>query len=78
MKFSPAPGVAPGLSVAAATSLGHTCLTRLREGGTASEAEQAHAGQASLESTRIYLHLADEWLASQYRRAAGAIDAQVL
>jgi integrase/recombinase XerD len=27
---------------------------------------------------RIYLHLADDWLATQYRTAAEAIDAQVL
>jgi integrase/recombinase XerD len=32
---------------------------------------------ARIESTRIYLHLADDWLAGQYRRAAEAIDAQV-
>jgi integrase/recombinase XerD len=42
------------------------------------EAVQAQAGHASIESTRIYLHLADDWLASQYRRAAEAIDAQML
>jgi integrase/recombinase XerD len=30
------------------------------------------------ESTRVYLHLADGWLASQHRRAAEAIDAQML
>ena len=42
------------------------------------EAVQAQAGHASIESTRIYLHLADDWLASQYRRAAEAIDAQLL
>jgi hypothetical protein len=41
------------------------------------EAVQAQAGHASIESTRIYLHLADDWLASQYRRAAEVIDAQV-
>ena len=41
------------------------------------EAVQAQAGHASIESTRIYLHLADDWLASQYRQAAEAIDAQV-
>jgi integrase/recombinase XerD len=41
------------------------------------EAVQAQAGHASIESTRIYLHLADDWLASQYRKAAEAIDAQV-
>jgi hypothetical protein len=42
------------------------------------EAVQAQAGHASIKSTRIYLHLADDWLASQYRRAAEAIDAQLL
>jgi hypothetical protein len=42
------------------------------------EAVQAQAGHTSIESTRIYLHLADDWLASQYRRAAEAIDAQLL
>jgi hypothetical protein len=34
-------------------------------------------GHASIESTRIYLHLADDWLAAQYRKAAEVIDAQV-
>ena len=29
------------------------------------EAVQAQAGHASIESTRIYLHLADDWLAAQ-------------
>ena len=33
---------------------------------------------ASIESTRIYLHLGDDWLAGQYRRAADAIDAQAI
>jgi integrase/recombinase XerD len=42
------------------------------------EAVEAQAGHASIESTRIYLHLADDWLAAQYRRAAEAIDAQML
>jgi integrase/recombinase XerD len=57
--------------------LRHTCLTRLREAGMALEAVQAQAGHASLESTRIYLHLADDWLGSQYRKAAEVIDAQL-
>jgi site-specific recombinase XerD len=57
--------------------LRHACLTRLREAGMALEAVQAQAGHASLESTRIYLHLADDWLASQYRKAAEVIDAQL-
>lgn len=66
-----------GLTQATCHQLRHTCLTRLREAGMALEAVQAQAGHASIESTRIYLHLADDWLASQYRKAAEAIDAQV-
>jgi site-specific recombinase XerD len=67
-----------GLGHASCHELRHTCLTRLREAGMALEAVQAQAGHASIESTRIYLHLADDWLASQYRRAAEAIDAQAM
>jgi integrase/recombinase XerD len=67
-----------GLAQATCHQLRHTCLTRLREAGMALEAVQAQAGHASIESTRIYLHLADDWLASQYRKAAEAIDAQML
>jgi integrase/recombinase XerD len=66
-----------GLVHATCHQLRHTCLTRLREAGMALEAVQAQAGHASIESTRIYLHLADDWLASQYRKAAEVIDAQV-
>ena len=66
-----------GLAHASYHELRHTCLTRLREAGMPLEAVQAQAGHASIESTRIYLHLADDWLASQYRRAAEVIDAQV-
>ena len=40
------------------------------------EAIQAQAGHRSIESTRIYLHLANDWLAGEYRRATEAIDAQ--
>jgi site-specific recombinase XerD len=67
-----------GLRHGTCHQLRHTCLTRLREAGMALEAVQAQAGHASIESTRIYLHLADDWLAGQYRRAAEAIDAQIL
>jgi integrase len=67
-----------GLRHGTCHQLRHTCLTRLREAGMALEAVQAQAGHASIESTRIYLHLADDWLAGQYRRAAEAIDAQLL
>jgi site-specific recombinase XerD len=66
-----------GLAHATCHELRHTCLTRLREAGMALEAVQAQAGHASIESTRIYLHLADDWLAAQYRKAAEVIDAQV-
>jgi site-specific recombinase XerD len=67
-----------GLARATCHQLRHTCLTRLRKAGMSLEAVQAQAGHASIESTRIYLHLGDDWLASQYRRAAEAIDAQAL
>ena len=66
-----------GLGRATCHQLRHTCLTRLRKAGMTLEAVQAQAGHASIESTRIYLHLGDDWLAGQYRRAAEAIDAQV-
>ncbi|MEX2659956.1 MAG: tyrosine-type recombinase/integrase [Acidimicrobiales bacterium] len=56
--------------------LRHTCFTRLREAGMALEAIQAQAGHASIETTRVYLHLANDWLAGEYLRAAEAIDAQ--
>ena len=56
--------------------LRHTCFTRLREAGMALEAIQAQAGHRSIESTRIYLHLANDWLAGEYPRAAEAIEAQ--
>jgi integrase/recombinase XerD len=64
-----------GLTRATCHQLRHTCLTRLREAGMALEAIQAQAGHRSIESTRVYLHLADDWLADEYRRAADLIDA---
>jgi integrase/recombinase XerD len=64
-----------GLEHATCHELRHTCLTRLREAGMALEALQAQAGHLSIESTRIYLHLANDWLATEYRRAAELIDA---
>jgi site-specific recombinase XerD len=65
-----------GLKRGTCHELRHTCLTRLREAGMSLEALQAQAGHRSVESTRIYLHLADGWLADQYRQAQEAIDAQ--
>jgi site-specific recombinase XerD len=63
-----------GLEHGTCHQLRHTCLTRLREAGMALEAVQAQAGHRSIESTRIYLHLSNEWLAGEYRRAAELID----
>jgi integrase/recombinase XerD len=67
-----------GLAHATCHELRHTCLTRLREAGMALEAVQAQAGHRSIESTRIYLHLANDWLAGEYLRAVEAIDATSL
>jgi site-specific recombinase XerD len=64
-----------GLPRATCHQLRHTCLTRLREAGMALEAVQAQAGHLSIESTRVYLHLTNDWLAEEYRRAAALIDA---
>jgi integrase/recombinase XerD len=67
-----------GLARLTCHQLRHTCFTRLREAGMALEAIQAQAGHRSIESTRIYLHLANDWLAGEYRRACEAIDAQAV
>ena len=64
-----------GLEHATCHELRHTCLTRLREAGMALEAVQAQAGHLGIESTRVYLHLTNDWLAGEYRRAAALIDA---
>ena len=64
-----------GLAHCSCHELRHTCLTRLREAGMALEAIQAQAGHRSIESTRLYLHLANDWLAAEYQRASDAIDA---
>ena len=66
-----------GVERATCHQLRHTCLTRLREAGMALEAIQAQAGHRSIESTRVYLHLADSWLAGEYQRASDLIDASV-
>ena len=64
-----------GLEHCTCHELRHTCLTRLREAGMSLEAIQAQAGHRSIESTRIYLHLSNDWLANEYLRASDAIDA---
>jgi integrase/recombinase XerD len=74
-KILQAARVRAGLDRATCHQLRHTCLTRLREAGMALEAVQAQAGHASIESTRIYLHLSDGWLAGEYRQASERIDA---
>jgi integrase/recombinase XerD len=65
-----------GLTHGTCHELRHTCFTRLREADMALEALQAQAGHRSISSTQIYLHLANDWLAGEYKRAAEAIDAQ--
>jgi site-specific recombinase XerD len=57
--------------------LRHTCFTRLREAGMELEALQAQAGHQSIETTRLYIHLANEWLATEYHQAIAAIDADM-
>jgi site-specific recombinase XerD len=57
--------------------LRHTCFTRLREAGMELEAIQAQAGHRSLDTTRLYVHLANEWLAEEYEQAAAIIDADL-
>ncbi len=64
----------PGVAHLTCHLLRHTCLTRLREAGMVLEAVQAQAGHRSIESTRIYLHLADSWLADEYARTVDAIE----
>jgi integrase len=66
-----------GLAHCTCHELRHTCLTRLREAGMALEAIQAQAGHRSIETTRIYLHLSNEWLADEYARAVSMIDTSV-
>jgi site-specific recombinase XerD len=66
-----------GLPALTCHMLRHTCLTRLREAGMALEAVQAQAGHRSIESTRIYLHLSNEWLAREYHQAVDAIAADL-
>ncbi|MGV9714340.1 tyrosine-type recombinase/integrase [Gordonia sp. NPDC003424] len=63
-----------GLTHATCHELRHTCFTRLREAGMALEAIQAQAGHASIETTRIYLHLSNDWLAGEYLKAMAVLD----
>ena len=67
-----------GLTGGTCHELRHTCFTRLRQAGMPIEAIQVQAGHRSIASTRIYLHLGDDWLAGEYRRAVEAIEAQAM
>lgn len=64
-----------GLDRLTCHQLRHTCMTRLRQAGMPLEAVQAQAGHRSIESTRVYLHLADSWVAEEYMRAMAAVEA---
>ena len=66
-----------GLTRGTCHELRHTCFTRLRQAGMSIEALQALAGHRSITSTRVYLHLGDDWLAEEYRRAVGTIDSAI-
>ena len=66
-----------GLRRVTCHQLRHTCFTRLREAGMELEALQAQAGHRSIETTRLYVHLANEWLAAEYHQAAAIIDADL-
>ena len=63
-----------GLTHATCHELRHTCFTRLREAGMALGAIQSQAGHASIETTRLYLHLSDDWLAGEYLHAMAILD----
>lgn len=63
-----------GLKRVTCHELRHTCFTRLREAGMALEAVQAQAGHKSIETTRIYLHLSNTWLANEYYKAIDTLD----
>ncbi|MGK0277070.1 MAG: integrase/recombinase XerD [Ilumatobacter sp.] len=65
-----------GLTRGTCHELRHTCFTRLRQAGMPIEAIQAQAGHRSIASTRVYLHLGDDWLADEYRRAVEAVEVQ--
>jgi integrase/recombinase XerD len=67
-----------GLMHATCHELRHTCFTRLREAGMSLEAIQVQAGHRSIETTRLYLHLSNDWLADEYQRAAELIDVSML
>jgi site-specific recombinase XerD len=66
-----------GLRRVTCHELRHTCFTRLREAGMELEALQVMAGHRSIETTRLYVHLANEWLAEEYHQAAAIIDADL-
>jgi integrase/recombinase XerD len=42
------------------------------------EALQAQAGHRSIESTRVYLHLSNDWLAGEYAAAIGVIESEAI
>lgn len=67
-----------GLARATCHQLRHTCFTRLREAGMKLEALQAQAGHRSIESTRLYLHLANDWLEREYLRAVEVLETEAI
>ncbi len=64
-----------GLAKLTCHQLWHPCLTGRGRRAWPLEAVQAQAGHRSIESTRMYIHLANSWLVEQYPEASAAIDA---
>ena len=64
-----------GLEHGTCHELRHTCLTRLREAGRRWRRCRPRPGMPRSRPARVYLHLAGDWLADQYLRAAELIDA---
>jgi integrase/recombinase XerD len=50
----------------------------MTEAGMELEALQAQAGHRSLDTTRLYIYLANGWLAEEYDKATALIDADML
>ncbi len=64
-----------GLAHATCHELRHTCRPGCGKRGMALEAVQAQAGHLSIESTRVYLHLTNDWLSRRIPAPAALIDA---
>jgi len=74
MRFLLVPAPEAGCRMRRVTNFVILVFTRLCDLGMVLEAIQAQAGHASIESTRIYLHLANDWLIGEYSKAMDILD----